>query len=68
MRNPPPEEEGAAGTKCDEQTSSPIPFHPVLLLGEKAEKLAVKFSPGRREVGGRWFKIWFLFSHYRALT
>jgi len=39
MRSPPPEEEGAAETVCDELTTSPIPRPPVLLGGvEEVEK------------------------------
>ena len=31
VRSPPPEEEGAAETTCDELTPTPIPHHPALL-------------------------------------
>ena len=34
VRSPPPEEEGAAETMCDELTATPIPHGPVL-LGER---------------------------------
>ena len=33
VRSPPPEEEGAAETTCDELTATPIPCPPVLLGG-----------------------------------
>ncbi|GAB0209698.1 hypothetical protein GRJ2_003435500 [Grus japonensis] len=57
VRSPPPEEEGAAETKCDELTTTPIPHPPVnphslspcAAGGEEVEKLGVKSSPGRRE-------------------
>ena len=52
MRSPPPEEEGAAETMCDELTTTPIPHPPVLLWGEEVEKSGVKLSPGRREGWG----------------
>ena len=62
LRSPPPEEEGAAKTTCDELTTAPVPCPPEPLGGEKGEKREVKLSPGRREGGGRCFKIWFYFS------
>jgi len=37
VRSPPPEEEGAAETKCGELTVTPIPHPPVLLVGEEGE-------------------------------
>jgi len=48
VRSPPPEEEGAAETTCDELTTTPIPRPPVPLQGRK-ERNGVKLSPGRRE-------------------
>jgi len=49
-----PEKEGAAGTKCDGLTVTPIP-HPPAPLGSEAE-------PGKKGgVGGRCFKIYFLY-------
>ena len=38
MRSPPPEEEGAAETTCDELTQTPIPRPPAPLEGEEVEK------------------------------
>jgi len=38
VRSPPPEEEGAAETTCDQLTVTPIPHRPVLLRGEEVEK------------------------------
>jgi len=50
MRSPPPEEEGAAETKCNELTKMP-PFPVPLRCWDKGgrEKLGVKLSLGRRE-------------------
>ena len=48
-----PEEEGAAETRCDELTTTPIPRPPVLLGGRRL-KLGVMLSPGRRE---GWEKV-----------
>jgi len=36
--SPTPKEEGAAETKCDELTLTPIPHSPVPLRGEEGEK------------------------------
>jgi len=38
VKSPPPEEEGAAETTCDELTITPISHPAVLLGGEEAEK------------------------------
>jgi len=58
-RSPPPEEEGAAETACDELTTTPIPRPPVLLRGEEVENSGVKLSPGRTEGWAKGvFKIW----------
>jgi len=35
LRSPPPEEEGAAETTCDELTATPAPHPPVLLRGRR---------------------------------
>jgi len=35
VRSPPPEEEGAAETTCDELTAVPIPHPPALLAGRR---------------------------------
>jgi len=51
VRSPPPEEEGAAETTCDELTTAPVP-RPPAPLGGRGENLGVKLSPGRREGWG----------------
>jgi len=62
VRSPPPEEEGAAETMCDELTITPIPPLPVL-LGGRRERNGSEAVPGKKGgVGGRSFKIWFYFS------
>jgi len=38
VRSPPPEEEGAAQTTCDELTETPIPHPPAMLWGWEGEK------------------------------
>ena len=50
MRSPPPEEEGAAETRCDELTVTPIPV-PLHRSGGGGRKSGVKLSPGRRGSG-----------------
>jgi len=54
-------EEGGSETMCHELTITQFPV-PLCYLGEEAEKLGLKLSPGRRK---RWeegvFKIWFYF-------
>ena len=56
VRSPPPEEEGAAETTCDELTQTPIPRPPVLLRGEELERIRSKVKPGKKGgVGGRCF-------------
>jgi len=35
VRSPPPEEEGAAETRCDELTATPIPHRPAPLGGRR---------------------------------
>ena len=47
-RSPPPEEEGAAETTCDELTATPIPHPPAPLGREEVEELGAKLSLGRR--------------------
>ena len=62
VSSPPPEEEGAAETMCDELTTTPIPRPPVLLRGEEVEA-GSEVEPGNEGgVGGGVFKIWFYFS------
>ena len=54
VRSPAPEEEGAAETRCEELTPTPIPCPPVLLAGRRQRKLGVKLCLGRRQGwGGR---------------
>ena len=64
MRSPPPEEEGAAETTCDELTATPIPHPSALLAGGGGRGIGSKAEPGKKGVvGGRCvFKIWFYFS------
>jgi len=63
VRSTPPEEEGAAETRCDELTVTPIPRTPVSLGGRRERKSGVKLSPGRKEESGEGiFKIWVYFS------
>ena len=53
-RSPPPEDEEAAETPCDELTVTPIPHPPVPLRWGRL-KLGVKSSPGRWEGWGEVF-------------
>jgi len=48
MRNPPPEEEGAAETRCDELTSTPVLRPPVPFRGGRQRKMGLKLSPAFR--------------------
>jgi len=66
MRSPPPEEEGAAETTCDELTVTPIPRPPVLLRGRRRE-MGVKLRPGRREGWGEGVLRSGFASHYPTL-
>ena len=68
VRSPPPEEEEAAETKCDELTATPIPHPPVPLRGEEVEESGAKLSPGRREGWGEGvFLRYGSISHYPSL-
>jgi len=60
VRSPPPQEEGAAETTCDELTTTPI-AHPPALLGGSREKIRSKIKSGkkRRVEGESVFEIWF---------
>jgi len=49
VRSPPPEEEGAAETTCDELTTTFIPRPPAPLRGRRQRKSGVKLNSGRRE-------------------
>jgi len=60
VRSPPSQDEGAAGTTCDELTATPIAHPPVLLRERRQRKLGVKLSTGRGRVGGRCFQICYL--------
>jgi len=60
VRSPPPEEEGAAETTCDELTATLIPRSPVLLRGRRQRKIGSEARLRKKGgVGGRCFKIWF---------
>ncbi|KAK4832415.1 hypothetical protein QYF61_023094 [Mycteria americana] len=48
-RSPPPEEEGAAETMCDELTTAPIPHSPVPLVGEEVDKIWSKVKLGKKK-------------------
>ena len=63
VRSPPPEEEGAAETACDELTPTPVPV-PLHHCGGGGRGTGNKAEPGKKGgVGGRCvFKIWFYFS------
>jgi len=62
VRSPPPEEEGAAETKCDELTITPIPCPPAL-FGGRRERNGSEAEPRKKGgVGGRSFKVWIYFS------
>ena len=68
VRSPPPEEEGAAETMCDELTQTPIPRPPAPLGGGGGrEKSGVKLSLGRREGWGEGVLRFSFISHYPAL-
>ena len=59
MRSPPPEDEGAAETTCDELTITPI-FVPLHHSVGRRQKIGSKVKPGKKGgVGG--VKIWFYF-------
>ena len=57
VRSPPPEEEEAAETPCDELTVTPIPRPPVL-LGGGGREIRSEVEPRKKgDVGGRCFKF-----------
>jgi len=61
MRSPPPEEEGAAETTCEELTAAPI-SRPLSRLGWRSWRNMSEVEPGKKGgVGGKCFKIWFYF-------
>jgi len=54
VRSPPPEEEGAAETTCDELTATPIPCPPALLRGGVGREIVSEVQPGKKGgMGGR---------------
>lgn len=57
------EEEGAAEMTYDELTTTPIPCPPAP-LGEEAENLGVKWSPGSRNGWGEGVLRFGFISHY----
>jgi len=60
VRIPPPEEEGAAQTVCDELTVTPIARLPA---GGGGRETGSEAEPEKKGgVGGRCFKIWMCFS------
>ena len=60
MRSPPPEQEGAAETTCDELTTTPIPRPPVLLRGGEVEA-GSEVEPGKKGgVGGGVLRFGFI--------
>ena len=61
VRSPPPEEEGAAETMCDELTITPIPHPPALLGGRRRN--GSEAEPGKK--GGVWGRCFI--SHYPTL-
>ena len=66
VRSPPPEEEGAAETTCDELTTTPIPRPPVPLRGEDVEA-GSEVEPGKMGgVGGGVLRFDFI-SHCSTL-
>jgi len=62
VRSPPPEEEGAAETTCDELTVTPIPRPPAPLEGRRQRNGSEAEPRKKGGVGGRCLKIWFCFS------
>jgi len=64
VRNPPPGEERAAETMCDELTVTPIPL---CHGGGRGRKTGVKLSPGRREGWGAGVSRFGFISHYPTL-
>jgi len=67
VQSPPPEEEGAVESTCDELTVIPIPHPHAPRRRRKQRKLGVKLSLGRRQ---KWEESVFRFdfiSHYLTL-
>jgi len=69
VRSPPPEEEGAAETTCDQLTKAPIPHPPAPpVVGGGGRETGVKLSLGRREGWREGLFLRFRFiSHYPLL-
>jgi len=59
VRNPPPEEEGAPETTCDELTATPSPRPPVSPGGRRERNGSGDVFGKKGGVEGRCFKIWF---------
>jgi len=62
VRSLPPKEEGAAETRCDEPTITPIPCSPALLGGRRQRNRSEVEPRMKGGVRGKCFKIWFYFS------
>jgi len=66
VRSPPPEEEGAAETMCDELTAAPIPHLPAPFRGRR-ERNGSEAEPGKKGgVGEGVLRSGFI-SHYPTL-
>jgi len=66
VRSPPPKEEGAAETTCDELTTAPIPRPPAPLRG-RWERNGSEAEPGKKgRVGEGVLRSGFI-SHYPTL-
>jgi len=65
VRSPPPKEEGAAETTCDELTTAPIP-HPPASLGGRRQKIRSKVWEQGRGRGKVFLRYGFI-SHYPIL-
>jgi len=66
VRSPPPEEQGAAETTCDELTITPI-LRPPARSGGGGRKMGVKLSLGRKERLGKGVLRSGFISHYPTL-
>jgi len=64
VRSPPPEEEGAVETMCDELTTIPHSSSPGPLGESRWRKLGVKSSLGSREGWGKGVSRFDFNSHY----
>jgi len=67
VRSPPPEEEGAAETTCDDLTVTPIPHPPAPLGWGRRERNRSEVEPRKKGgVGGRVLRSGFM-SHCPTL-